>query len=316
YIGKAGVLYEWNDLDRAMHHVLEGIRLSEMGGFVAYQVFGHGLLARIHHAQGNLDRAMAHVEEAEQLRQGDRYALVMALVAEMRVRLWLAQGDLARASDWAQGHRLHSAAELDAAVEIEQTAVAQVLIASVRLGEHDRLGEVQSLLAWLIEMARAAGRVASTIKLLALQAIAFEAQGHAGQAMAALSRALSLAEPEGYTRTFVDEGEPVARLLQRAVVEGIAPGYAAGLRSAFPDRTRVEPTAEKTGLNHPLVEPLTPREVEVLRLIAAGLSNRDIAEELVISLSTAKSHINHLYGKLDVKNRTQAVARGRELELL
>ena len=166
-------------------------------------------------------------------------------------------------------------------------------------------------------------------RVLNLQALAYQAQGDEAQALVALRRALSLAGPEGYVRSFVDEGEPMARLLtqihaaqqkgRRALAtgfggtetHGIAPDYASRLLAAFgasPQATSPVALA--------LIEPLTEREMEVLRLVAAGLSNREIARELVVAVSTVKSHINHLYGKLEVKNRTQAVARGRELELL
>jgi LuxR family maltose regulon positive regulatory protein len=129
--------------------------------------------------------------------------------------------------------------------------------------------------------------------------------------MPALERALSLAEPEGYVRTFVDEGEPMARLLRRALAQGLAPSYVASLLAALGEEAMPLPPGEQ-----PLVEPLTQREIEVLHLIAAGLSNQEIAQELVIALSTVKSHINHMYGKLGVKSRTQAVARAQELGLL
>jgi LuxR family maltose regulon positive regulatory protein len=129
--------------------------------------------------------------------------------------------------------------------------------------------------------------------------------------VSALERALSLAEPEGYVRTFVDEGEPMAQLLRRALSQGIAPEYAARLLDAFG-----EPAAPLPPAAQPLIEPLTDRELEVLRLIAAGLSNREIAHQLVVAVSTVKTHINHIYGKLDAKSRTHAVAQARALDLL
>jgi LuxR family maltose regulon positive regulatory protein len=130
-------------------------------------------------------------------------------------------------------------------------------------------------------------------------------------ALSALERALSLAEPGGYMRTFVDEGEPMARLLRRALSKGVAPNYAARLLAAFGEE--VESTSPMMAS---LVEPLTEREIEVLRLVAAGLSNPEISEELYIAVSTVKSHINHIYGKLAVENRVQAINRAHSLELL
>jgi LuxR family maltose regulon positive regulatory protein len=313
YVGMAGVLYEWNDLAAARQSALDGVRLSEMGGFIAYQVFGRALLARICEAQGDRGSALEYIEQAERLGQGSDYALVTALATELRVRLWLAQDNLMAAARWAQKHPVQPADELDAAIEIEQTAVARTLIAQ------DRPGEALSVLASLLEASQAAGRTADVIRVRSLQALAFQAQGNEGRALSALEHALSLAEPEGYVRTFVDEGAPMARLLRRAIAmrfggtetHGIAPGYPSRLLAAI----RQIPLAT-TQAAQALVEPLTERELEVLRLIAGGLSNREIALQLVVAVSTVKSHINHLYGKLQVRNRTQAVARAQKLGLL
>jgi LuxR family maltose regulon positive regulatory protein len=305
YVGMAGPLYEWNDLDEARRCALEGIRLSELGGFSAYELFGHVLLARVCKAQGDRDGADEMLLHAEQLRRGRDYALVVALAAELRTQLWLAQGNLGAASRWAQERDLGPGAALDSAREIEQMAVARVLIAQ---REPDK---ALSRLAWLLEAAERAGRMGSVIKMSALRALGFEAQDNLTGALHALERALSLGEPEGYVRTFLDEGEAMASLLRRALSKGIAPNYVARLLAAF---------GEEVILTSPimdaLVEPLTERELEVLRLIVAGLSNPEIAEELVIAVSTVKSHVNHIYGKLGVGNRVEAVTRARDLGLL
>jgi LuxR family maltose regulon positive regulatory protein len=305
YAGMAGPLYERNDLDGAMRCATEGIRLSELGGFLPYQVFGHCLVARIHEAQGDRDGAVGALQEAERLGQRCDYALPVALVAEFRARLCIAQGNMAAASLWAQERKLSSGDDLDSAREVEQTAVARALTTQ------DRPGEALSLLARLSESAQAAGRIGSAIGIWTLQAPAFQAQGDPHEALSALERALSVAEPEGYVRTFVDEGEPMARLLRRALSQGIAPNYVARLLAAFGEEVELSSSAMDS-----LLEPLSERELEVLRLIVAGLSNPEIARELVIAVSTVKSHVNHIYGKLGVERRTQATARARELGLL
>jgi len=310
YVGRAGVLYERNELEDARRCAVEGIRLSELGGFVAYQVFGRALLARIYEAEGDRQRAENVLDEAERLRKGRDYTLVWALVSELRVRLWLAQGNVAAASQWAQERSLNPGDALDSGREIEQMAVARVLIAQ------DEPADALELLGWLLEAAEAAGRGASVINVLilealALQTLALEAQGHSDRAMSPLARALSLSEPEGYVRSFVDEGEPMARLLRQALSRGIRPSYVARLLAAFDEE--VEPTAP--GMES-LVEPLTERELEVLRLIVAGLSNPEIADELFIAVSTVKSHVNHIYGKLAVENRVQAANRAQALGLV
>jgi LuxR family maltose regulon positive regulatory protein len=131
------------------------------------------------------------------------------------------------------------------------------------------------------------------------------------RALSALERALALGEPEGYVRTFVDEGEPMAMLLRLALSQGMAPNYVARLLAAFGKEIEPTPPAMES-----LVEPLSERELQVLRLVVAGLSNPEIAQELVIAVSTVKSHVNHIYGKLGVESRTQAVVKAQELALL
>jgi LuxR family maltose regulon positive regulatory protein len=315
HVGIAEVLCEWNDLDNAMRYAMDGIELSELGGFVLYLLAGHAILARVHWARGEVNSALEVIQKAERLAQRYGYAYLTAVVAELRSRLWLAQGNLAAASRWAQEHRWSPGDRLDSAREVEQMAVARVLIA------HEKPGEALQLLTRLLEAAQAAARMGSAIKILTLQALAFQAQGEMEESMSALERALSLAEPEGYVRTFVDEGEPMARLLSQILVaqrkgrqalsRGIAPSYVAGLLAAFGQEAELASPAMES-----LVEPLTERELEVLRLIVAGLSNSEIAEGLVIAVSTVKSHVNHIYGKLGVESRTQAVARAQELALL
>jgi LuxR family maltose regulon positive regulatory protein len=168
-----------------------------------------------------------------------------------------------------------------------------------------------ALLSRLLEAAEAGKRAGSLIHILPLLALAFQAQGDVDRALSALSRVLILAEPEGYVRTFVDEGEPMARLLRQALSRGIAPDYVARLLAAFEQEVEPAPPGMAS-----LVEPLTERELDVLRLVVAGLSNPEIADELVIAVSTVKTHINHIFGKLGVDSRTRAVAKAQELALL
>jgi DNA-binding NarL/FixJ family response regulator len=167
---------------------------------------------------------------------------------------------------------------------------------------------------WSQHAAQVSGRTAHVIKARVLQAVAFQVQGNESRAFSALEDALSLAAPEGYVRTFVDEGEPMAHVLHQALAQDIAPGNTAGyLASLLADS---EATAPETLPAQALVEPLTEREREVLRLIASGLSNREIAGELVVAVSTVKAHINHLHGKVDAENRTRATTMAPALGLL
>jgi LuxR family maltose regulon positive regulatory protein len=155
------------------------------------------------------------------------------------------------------------------------------------------------------------------IEILALQALAFQAQDDTDQAMSALKRALSLAEPEGYVRTFVDEGEPMARLLYKAMTRGTAPEYVRRLLAAFPtaEAKQTVPATSQPPQSE-LIEPLTERELEVLQLVAEGLTNPEIASRLYLSLNTVKVHTRNIYGKLGAHSRTQAVGRARALGVL
>jgi len=157
-------------------------------------------------------------------------------------------------------------------------------------------------------------------EILALQALALQARGDTTQAQRVLEHALTSAEPEGYIRTFVDEGAPMAALLHAAQARGIVPDYTTKLLAAFPIPDKVtgylaSPSALQP-LSPSLVEPLSERELEVLRLVAAGLSNQAIAQRLVVALSTVKKHLNNINTKLDTQSRTQALARARELNLV
>ena len=136
--------------------------------------------------------------------------------------------------------------------------------------------------------------------------------------MTALERALSLAEPEGYVRTFVDEGAPMAALLRRAASRGVAPAYVSKLLDALDAEadTKSMPADSTSPVAQRLEEPLSERELEVLRLVASGLSNREVAQELVLATGTIKKHINNIFTKLNVRSRTQAAAQARELGLL
>ncbi|MFN2183665.1 MAG: LuxR C-terminal-related transcriptional regulator [Anaerolineae bacterium] len=307
HAGMAELLYEWNDLAGAMDHAQKSIELGERGESVDVLQAGYSYipLAQLHQVRGDGEKALQALHKAEQMAERCNQRHMHALVVAARARLWLAQGNLAAASRWAQASRLTLSDASGYEREFEYITLSRVLIAQ------GRPDQALLFLARLLTVAEPMGRIGRVIQILSLQALAHQAQGDEAQALVALRRALSLAEPEGYVRSFVDEGEQMARLLRHAVARGLTPEYSNRLLAAFGDSSQATPLAVQG-----LVEPLTEREMEVLRLVAAGLSNREIAHELVVAVSTVKSHINHLYGKLEVKNRTQAVARGRELELL
>ncbi len=171
--------------------------------------------------------------------------------------------------------------------------------------------ETLPLLRRLLYMAEQQGRMGNALEVLVLRALASKACGDEAGAMEQLSRTLSLAEPEGYTRLFLDEGEPMVTLLRQAYARRIAPDYVTALLSAAGAADKDAPDAARS-----LLEPLTEREREILRLLVAGLSNAAMASELVVTVGTVKSHINHIYGKLGVQSRSQAIARVHSLHLL
>jgi LuxR family maltose regulon positive regulatory protein len=259
----------------------------------------------VYQAQGEADNARKMIRKAEQYAQSHNQTYVISLAAALRTQLRIAQGNVIATARWVQERGLSADDELSYLREFEHITLARVLTAKGQAEEALRL------LDRLLEAAQAMQRMGSVIKILTLKALTFQTQNDLDQALSALEQALFLAEPEGYVRTFIDEDESMARLLRHALSQGIAPNYVARLLAAFGQKAElISATMES------LVEPLSEREFEVLRLVVAGLSNPEIAEEMVIAVSTVKSHINHIYGKLGVENRIQAVVRVRELGLL
>jgi LuxR family transcriptional regulator, maltose regulon positive regulatory protein len=257
------------------------------------------------------------------------------LLAAYRTRLWLQQGNLAAAARWAQ--------ECVLVGDHEVGHVQQLMLVRVRLAQsqHDHggpfLGDAQAILAQLLSAVEALGWMRYLIEGLMLQALVCHAQADRTSALSALQQALTLAEPEGYVRLFVDEGTPMRLLIEDCKVQMSqsiqSPAshayhrlleYIHTLLAAFPGAEergqRTESSVPTSSVLRPqsstLVEPLSQRELDVLRLIAEGLSNQAIADRLVVAVSTIKKHVNNIYGKLDVQSRTQALLRARELHLL
>jgi LuxR family maltose regulon positive regulatory protein len=226
-----------------------------------------------------------------------------------RVRLLLVQGDVQEAARWVAERGLEEEDEPGYPRELEYLVLARTLLSRTMT---DR---ALALLERLGAVAKAQARMGSLIQVQVLQALGFQAAGQADQAMKVLAQALMQAEPEGYMRTFVDEGRPMAALLHRALARGVTSDYTARLLAAFPSVDQgIQPYPPPAPF--PFNEPLSERELEVLRLLASGASNQEIADELSIALSTARKHVSNIIGKLGVHNRTQAVSRGRDLGLL
>jgi LuxR family maltose regulon positive regulatory protein len=236
----------------------------------------------------------------------------------LKTRIRIAQGKIAEALDWVRTRDLSVDDNISYLHEFEHMTLVRVLIAQEKRGLADgSIHDAQGLLERLLQAAEEGGRKGSVIEILVLQALAYEVQGNYPPALISLERALTLAEPEGYVRIFVDEGLPMARLLYKALSQGISPDYVRRLLAEFPvDETEHAALSRTKATGTDLAEPLSGRELEVLHLIAEGLTNQEIATRLYLSLHTVKVHARNIIAKLGVGNRTQAVARGKTLGIL
>ncbi|HLZ63376.1 MAG TPA: LuxR C-terminal-related transcriptional regulator [Ktedonosporobacter sp.] len=320
YVGRGNIEYEWNRLDAATSLLQEGIKFCERTGNGRAIIQAHITLAFIKQAQEDVEGASAIMQQVVQITEQQRHSRHRnAQVEAFAAWLSLMQGEEAATLRWLQRCDLSLDREISHLREREYLTLVRVLIAQ------RRLDEARQWLANLLRLAEAQGRTGSVIEILILQAEALHASGGANQALEHLSRALALAEPEGYIRLFVDEGEPMSHLLAQMHrrLPGNQPGSAryrerllALLGGAHDkDESHSSLAASRAGMSS-LVEPLSERELEVLRLIVAGCSNREIADRLVIAVSTVKWYVNAIYGKLQVESRTKAVARARELNIM
>jgi LuxR family maltose regulon positive regulatory protein len=297
----SALLYEWNDLDGAAEHLEQGIELGARSGNVEIQIGGYRHLARLRQAQGDPSAALDALQQAHHLaREKDVSPLMRARNAACHVRIALAQGDLATAILWAE----HVAVDADGSAFYPLLGLT---LARLLLAQNEKAAAAQQLEAWY-EAAVRAGWQFGVIEVRALQALAAPT---ADQALTFLADALALAEPEGYVRTFVDKGEPIAKLLRQAAARGTEPAYARRLLGGFS-----RPPAPSRPTEQRLTEPLSERELDVLQILAKHKTNQEIAQTLVISVNTVKTHLKNIYGKLGVHNRQEAVAEARELNLL
>ena len=296
HLGIARITYEWNDLETAQQHGERSLPLAQQfHSSVDREVASEVFLAQLKLTQGDVEGATTLLSKASQSVEENQFIYRLPEVKAAQVRALLQQGNLAEAEQVAQSHALPLS---QARVHLAQGNPAQALAV---LASYRQQMEVKG---WADEL----------LKVMVLQAVAYDAYGDEETAVHTLNDALIIAEPEGFIRTFIDEGQPIAELLLRMKAEGgRMKAYIQTLLAAFGEQDEIHPSS----LNpHPLVEPLSERELEVLQLVAQGLSNREISEQLFLALDTVKGHNRRIFGKLQVQNRTEAARRAREWGLV
>lgn len=314
YIELAELWYEWNDPDASAQYAKQGLAIARAGRNQELEAYALVQLAQIHQLHGDAAGAYALVQQSAELVYKRKVASELRYVATRYAKIMLEQ------------NRLDEAAQVMNALPSEDTfawmferGLSAVVRARLLLAQRE-FAAAEPELESIIERARGNGQLSTAVEANAVLALARNLGGDKAGARNALEEALRLAEPEGYVRTFVDLGEPVRFMihdLRLMIRDEPLKIYADKLLKAFPMERESENQKSKI-INHEfeLAEPLSERELAVLRLISEGLSNQEIAEQLVVALSTVKTHINNIYSKLGVANRTQALARARELQLL
>ncbi len=326
YLGLGRLLYEWDDLEGAARRLESCIELGRRWENADLLAAGYAQLALVQQTRGNVDgarEAKRRFDEAIESRILMPSTITVGHAYE--ARLWVRQGNLEAAAAWARRYGTPSARVAGLQPGLEEATWARILLAQ------GHAEPVNSVLDSLIPLVEAAGHLRNVVELLTLRALARDALGASASALQLLEQALVLAQREGYVRTFADEGPAMARLLravlamERESPRAVSNAYVQLLIDASePDVAHEGIPLENPALlsrqpgtsrRVPLIEPLSERELEVLQLIATGLSNAEIAHKLMITTGTVKRHINNIFGKLDVHSRTQAVARARTFGL-
>ena len=310
HVGMSELCLEWDDLDAAADHLRQSDDLGDRGGLAQNPYRWRVATAQLRLTHGDADGALALLQDAERVFVSEYYPMIRPIPAQV-ARIHAARGRLREAGAWVRERGLSVDDDLSYVGEYEHITLARVLLAQgVRTHDPRPTQQAVELLDRLLVDAEAGGRWRSVVEILVLHALARHARGRSAAGLDPLGRALTLAETEGYVRTFVGEGAPMAEMLGKATKRGITPEYGRRLLDAF-GRSERHATAGQS-----LVEPLSERELDVLRLLASDLDGPGIADELVVGLSTVRTHTKSIYAKLGVNSRRAAVRRGEELGLL
>jgi len=319
YLGLSELHREWNDIESAIGFLDAITRSAVQTAHAGNKLRWCAAMASVRAAQGDLDGAFELLEEGERHERRDPLPRARPIPA-MKARIRIAQGRLDEVSAWVARTKLSVDDDLSYLREFEHVTLARMLIARHGSAGGERsIEDAARLLERLRTAAQTGGRIGSVIEIMILQSLAQQAKGNTRGALDHLVQALVLAEPEGYLRVFMDYGTRMRDLLRHATARGLAGEYTRRVLAAFdapPPRQPAALAGRVTADASGSVQALTTRELEILRLIAAGLRNQAIADHLSISAATVKRHIANAYGKLGAGHRTEALARANELKLL
>jgi LuxR family maltose regulon positive regulatory protein len=312
HLGLGMLYHEMGEDERAARHLQKGFELGRQTTIVDWAYRKSLTQAHLKESEGDLDNALDLLDEA--LRFYVRTPTPnLRPVDAMKARIYLKQGKLLKAQEWVPKSGLTLRDAPDYLHEFERLTLARIALAEYQNDLTVQLWlDALGLLERQLKLAEKQNRFRSQIEILLLQALAFHAKGDIAKALASLEQALTLAEPEGYLRIFAAEGKPMKELLS-ILDNGYLKKYAEKILTVFTQPQNIHPSSL---ISHPLIEPLSERELEVLHLIAQGLSNQEITQKLFVALSTVKGHNLRIFAKLQAKSRTEAVARARELGLL
>jgi LuxR family maltose regulon positive regulatory protein len=318
--GRACLFYEWNELDKAKHALQESIRIGELWKHPRFLVHPYGLSALVMLAGGQVGEAGAMIRRAEQVtRDAHPTPPTLGSLALHQIILWMAQNDFQAITKWEQSHDSEWLTQIGREREHLVTVLARACMRRYyQQGDNSALRQARELIEPALEQSQDSGLTFHVVRLLILEALTLYAQGETTPAITTLKRALVLAEPENYLRSFLDIGKPIEEFLSwslesPAVSEPHLRLYVSRLLSHFAADL---PSRSSQPAGSTLIEPLTERELKVLRLVAQGLSNREISERLFLALSTVKGYNRIIFDKLQVQRRTEAIARARQLGLL